>query len=252
MISGDAEGVFMGGMFNRKKIFWIVVCMICITQIISIFPIIRFNDKLIPMFAVERLESINLDIIKPRKYFTGIVLGNHVLETEHGEIILKKFTRISAVNNSVGRIDVENFENGLVSHNLVIEGIKMPLNISISFYSNMVSILRLYFKEIIVSGVPLVVDTFDMNPPRSAADILMSFLGPEHIILTDATQIHLVPSTVTGQRFIRGLYIYKDDEQWGIVGQTAVKLPGETDFTRYRSITFRPDWGEFIEGELFE
>jgi hypothetical protein len=51
--------------------------------------------------------------------------------------------------------------------------------------------------------------------------------------------------------------MYKDNSQWKLeipnkTPSFLVKLPGETEFTPYKSITFGENWDGFIEGELFE
>jgi hypothetical protein len=132
----------------------------------------------------------------------------------------------------------------------VIEGIAMPTNVRITFDNNdKIALLRLYGQEIILADIPLDVTVFYLNP-RSTADTAIEFLPPYYVTLADDTQIYFVPAPM-GHRFLRGLYIY-DGERWVIEGRTDVKLLGETEFVEYRSITIRPDWGEFITGERFE
>jgi len=44
------------------------------------------------------------------------------------------------------------------------------------------------------------------------------------------------------------------EEVWELLtagAPIAVKFPTETELTMYRSIRFKPHWGEFIEGELW-
>ena len=54
----------------------------------------------------------------------------------------------------------------------------------------------------------------------------------------------------------RVLLIDKEDERWRIYTRhgrrTIVRLPSKTEFVEYREITFRPHWGEFIEGVRLE
>jgi len=223
-----------------------IVCgVILVVFIILSFPIIRFDGNWIVLFSPTRPATIDR--------FDGWMLGSHVLETEHGEIKLRRFSEIRAINNRLARIDIREFEAGRASHNLVVYGMEMPPNISLTFTAAPVriSLLVLDYQEIIISGIPSRVWHFNLEPRRSDADIVIDILAPEYIVLADTTQIHFVPSLI-GHQFMRGLSMYKKREIWMIDGRIAVRHPGKEEFIEYRSITFRPDWGEFIEGELFE
>ena len=241
----------MKNIINKKSLRWplIILGTIFIINLILSFPFIRFYGNAIPIFAPARTLRLDLSF--------GRVLGNHVIETEHGQIRLGHFSRVFLMYNYLSNIDFENFIDGRASHNLVVEGIKIPPNVSITFgfRPNRVVILELDNQEIIVSGVPLNVSRFDMNPRRSTADIMINFLASGYVVLADSTQIYF-ELLQEGGRIIRGLYMYKDDEVWvirqGHSNGVPIKSPGETEFTRYREITFRPHWGEFIEGVLWE
>jgi len=253
MRSADKKG-------KKVSIITAIVIIIVVVRVLSGFPVIRFNDKRILVFSLDRMVAMtpNFDIIRPMGSFTGTVIGNHVLETEHGEITLKHSASISSQFNTVFRIDVENFRVGLATHSLVIEGIEIPQNISLSFNMHsfnmrkQIGFLTLHNQEVMVTDIPLVVRNIDLYPPREIADIVIDFLPPDYIVLSDTTKIHFIPSPHGGHRFLRGLYIYKGNERWVIRGRTDVRLPGETEFVEYREITFRPHWGEFIRGELWE
>jgi hypothetical protein len=68
-------------------------------------------------------------------------------------------------------------------------------------------------------------------------------------MLSDYTNIDM------SKNFVGRLLVYKEAQLWelrNIISGVPAKLPGKTEFTLYRSITLRPDWGEFIEGELWE
>jgi len=231
-----------------KKINWVAIAcgFILVLQAIASFPTVGFYGRTIRLFAFEGMFRGD--------FYHARVLGNYVLETEHGHIRLGHGSVVLGASNSIIDIDVENFVNGRSSHNLVVDGIDMPQNISVAFRTspNRISILLLYDQEIVVSGVPLVAYEFNLTHPRDTADIVVEFAPPEYVILADTTPIHFVPSRYTGRPFSRVLHIYNNDELWRIVGRTAVRVLGETEFTEFRSITFRPDWGEFITGELFE
>jgi len=109
---------------SRKKKIFIVAGIIVAIHLIIFFPVIRFNDSRIPLLAFERLVSGDL--------YMARVLGNHVLQTEHGEIELRNFSRVLIDANTITRIDVSNFENGRTAHNLVVEAKRIPQNVSMS------------------------------------------------------------------------------------------------------------------------
>jgi len=140
----------------------------------------------------------------------------------------------------------------LASHNLVIEGIEMPSNAVISFdlRTQQLTFLALHWQETIVSGIPLIVNHFHVNDhPTVTADIMMIFLPPDYIVLADTTKVHFAPSPHGGHQVSRRLHMFKDNERWVVTGSIDVRLPGETEFVEFREITFRPHWGEFIQGE---
>jgi len=204
------------------------------------------------MFAPERLTFDGLG-------FAGRVLGSHVLETEYGEIRLNRGARIySDRYRTVGIIEKASFIRGRASHNLVIEGMVIPQHVEIIINgAGQLDLLIFSWSlrrdnpEIIVSGIPVRTDRIDFHPRGTTADIEVG-LGPSggSITLADSTVIDLT-------RFFGLLRFFKDDEKWELViprrnDSFLVKLPNETEFADYRSITFRPHWGEFIEGELAE
>ena len=234
------------GTFSRKKIATLVLVGAVVFHIIMVFPVLRFNNTTIPLFAYERLVS---------DLFPGRVLGDRVLQTEHGEITLRHLTTVSAGGDMLRRIDEAEFRNGRASHNLVVEGIEIPQNIHISFNLDRgiasISTINFIGQKIMLSGIPVNVDRFHLNH-RSGADIVMTVGGvPEYIVLEDSTKIHVAPARWGWG----GLRIYNETRIW-VLSEAfygfLVKRPYETEFTRYRAITFRPDWGEFIEGELWE
>jgi hypothetical protein len=118
MRSADKKG-------KKVSITMVIVIIIVVVRVLSGFPVIRFNDKRILVFSLERMVAVtpNFDIIRPRGPFIGKVIGNHVLETEHGQITLRHSAYISASGHILGSVTIGNFRNGLASHNLVIAGI---------------------------------------------------------------------------------------------------------------------------------
>jgi len=243
--------------FDRKKprdIIAAIIIVIMVLQVISMFPSIEFDGQRVRMFAPMRPRDIYPLDIRPWGHFEGRVLGTYVLRTEHGEITLRSLSRITARWNTLRGIDARSFRERRAEHNLVIEGIVMPPHIGIGFLEQerRIILFRLYNQEIIVSGIPLGIERFFVNHQSETADISMDVDStPEYITLADLTEIHIDPS----RRFWGGLDIYKNDELWRLINYhfgLPVKRPGETEFVRFSSITFRPDWGYFISGELFE
>ncbi|MCL2441248.1 MAG: SH3 domain-containing protein [Treponema sp.] len=253
---------------NRNIILLSLAAVVLVISLLFyIFPTIRFSDQKITLFSPERLL---LRIAGIKGYYSGRVLGNHVINTQYGEIKLKHFCIILCEHYATGWgavLDVEMFETEQASHNLVIEDIEIPANVSITFdssYTGQIISLSLdrhgkrqEGQEIIISGIPLNVHLIYTIPrPRQSypADITLTSLryrdGTEYsLILQDLTSIDI-------ERFRGTLHIFKN-EQWKLESSSFenpsifVKHPGKNDFTRYRSIIFQPDWGEFIKGEVF-
>jgi len=245
---------------RKVSIITVIVIIIVAVRVLSGFPVIKFNDKRILVYSFDRMVAVTpkFDIIWPREDFKGTVIGNHVLETEYGQITLRNSAGISAYGNWLTGINIRNFRNGLASHNLVIEGIEIPSNAAIAFNvrTQQLTFLALEWQEIIVSGIPLTVNYFRVNysyvnNPLVDADIVI--IGTRRplgfiITLADTTQIH------RGEQSAGRLNIYKASERWRLedIYPLPVKLPGATEFTMYRTVTFKPNWGEFIEGEPWE
>jgi len=241
---------------DGTRLILFVSIIIAIFFGVTVLPVVQFNGTAIRMFAPGRLEFSG-------RGFDGRVLGSHVLETEHGEIVLKNFARVVSENNAISIIYAENFARGRATHNLVVEDIEIPQEIEIVINPHTLQISRLdfarqglaqYFQEIIVSNVPLSAGRLNRAHPRITANIVIEFLASGYISLMDTTQIYFDPLP-DGRPMIRGLYMHKDDEIWKITagaGMTSVKLPEGTAFVRFRSITFGANWGAFIEGVPFE
>ncbi|MCL2381805.1 MAG: hypothetical protein FWC64_09495 [Treponema sp.] len=217
---------------------------------IVVLPSFDFNGTEVRLFAPNRL--VRPDI------FRGRVLGDHLLETEHGEIKLRHLSEVLAVRNGIGWVEIQEFREGRASHNLVVNGIEIPPDVDIAFNDlNRIFSIRMHgslraTQEVIVSGIPLDINELSINPRRSVADIEMVVRNREgSVTLADSTVIELMD-------FPGALRFFKEDERWELEiarwRRTGflVKLPGETEFAEYRSIRFRADWGEFIEGVLFE
>ena len=247
---------------TEKRIWGIVFLAPFVILILAMFPIIHFDGRLIFTFGPDRIGSGGVG-------FDTRVFGSHTLETEYGEIRLRNFAHILSRFGTVAMIFDRTFERGRASHNLVVEGIVIPQNIQVTFnvYTQQIRTLTLApsglvrdFQEVEVSGIPFTVGRIDFNPRFSqqgggTADILTYFFASGYVTLADGAQIYF-PLFPDGSPMSRGLYIDKDDERWRIFTRTAyrtlLRLPGETEFAEYREITFRPHWGEFIEGVRVE
>jgi hypothetical protein len=232
-----------------------------VIRIIAAFPVVTYGENKMLLFSAERLVLIDplSELIRPKWPFKGRVLGSHVLETEYGRITLNNSALIMADYSRVIEIDVKNFEEGRAFHNLVIEEIKVPPNISVFFpdnyfYDTQRSPINIHMYEdqtVDIQGIPFSIENIYINNPRYAGDIVISGSArPPQITLADTTEIDTT-------QFSGRLHIYKDKEQWALVSANSdvfllVKLPGETEFTKYKSLTFGKEWGAVIEEELWE
>ena len=111
-------------------------------------------------------------------------------------------------------------------------------------------------EEVNISNIPFNVHLIHTIPGRHfPADVTMTSLRhrntvEDNFVLTDYTMLDM-------ERFRGRLHIYKDSERWVLEStdfiepSLFVKRSGENEFTRYRTITFMPNWGDFIEGEVF-
>ena len=231
------------GLKKRFAWFMIVFGAFFIIPTIASFPIKNFYGRTVILFAPENILRLG--------HSTGWVLGNHTFETEYGKIRLGHFSEIVTFHGSIF-IERRTFEAGRAFHNLVIEGIEMPENIMVNFGPRQINWLDAHNQEMMVSGVPVTTSRIHINPSRSDADILF-FDGArfvnEHIILADSTEINVRSSSLS---------IYKADRRWVLenppswASRLYVRLPHETEFIRYRSITIGQNWGDFIEGVVHE
>ena len=239
------KGIYVGGMVALGVIFIIAV--------FTSLPVIEYRGNTIRMFAPERLLGRMpriREITRPREPFAGLVLGGRVLETEHGEIRLGHFSYVRVCRGArLLEIGVENFRRGRASHNLVVEGITMPSDISISFaawVNQQVDFLRLNHQEVSVSNVPLVIGNIHINSDGFTADIMVFAITPDDdITLADGTLIRFNPSSGL---VLHALSIYKEYGQWKLIGWMGVIMPGGSTPVVYSSVTFEPNWGAFIEG----
>jgi hypothetical protein len=248
---------------SKVKILVIAVAVFVAIRVIAAFPVVTHGETKMLLFSAERLVSIDplSELMGSVDGFDGRVLGNYVLETEYGKITLDKFILIGCNANrafmmpdasTVGRIGVKNFREGKASHSLVVEGIEIPPNINVGFNRDQTLSTIVVFSpnETTISGVPFWIGDIYINDPDVADIVIGGNARPPHIALADTTEIDTT-------QFSGELNIYKDKEQWVLASARddvflIVKLPGETEFTRYKSLTFGKEWGAFIEGELWE
>jgi len=228
----------------------------------TIFPVIEYRGNTIRMFAPERLlgRMPRMDeITRPQEVFHGRVLGEHVLRTEHGEIKLRNRARIEAASNTVSGISAENFRRGRATHSLVVAGIEMPRDISVHFnvrnWRNApISSMSLDRQEVIISDIPFIAESIVIiaesrlaDSPRYTEDISLEVHSFGDITLADGTRISL---GTTAEWFGGFLSIYEDEERWRLTRHLGVlRISRGGGFTEYRSVTFEPNWGAFIEGE---
>jgi hypothetical protein len=229
---------------KRKTIIWfkVVFGLIFVVLFVVIFPVKIMYGNAIVMFAPERIARSD--------YYYGSLLKNYVIKTEYGDIKVKFLT---SVNISRGEFVIynESFERNHASHNLVVHGIKMPKNITvwIGFYYKHAEITSIGVgQRLDISGVTVAPDGYIRLTYWDGATIPLAFVQ-EEITLADSTEINV-------GYFAGNLVINEDSKRWKLVLSGGwfsglwVKLPGEDEYTRYKSIRFKEKWGDFIDGEL--
>ncbi|MCL2601451.1 MAG: hypothetical protein FWD91_01410 [Treponema sp.] len=130
---------------------------------------------------------------------------------------------------------------------------EMPEHIEVKFNHSQITTIDLHNQAIHIYGVPVRASRINIrspvhyDPAHSLAYAEVTFLQ-RHITLADSTELNLITAA--------NLIIYKDEQRWVLrtppersSESFSVKQAGETEFVKYRSITFKPNWGEFIEGE---
>jgi len=236
-----------GSIRSTLLTIWIVVALLY--YVFGSFAIIGYKEQRMLMFTFE-LSPAN--VINGR-YIEGWVFGSRVLETEYGEIVINHWSKIAAQQHGINDIFRENFQRGRAAHNLSINGMELPREISIGFNRfGQIRRLGLYNQEIIISGTPIVVYQIDHNLMSNPNNLTFygNIFSEDGIMLTDNTKknvlfpIHWL------------LFFHSETETWTLRAAFGrfflAKLPGETEFQRYTSITFGQHWGNFIEGVLFE
>jgi len=232
-----------------STLYTIIIVIAALYFVFGSFTIIRYKEQRMLMFTLE-LSPAN--VINGR-FIKGWVFGNHVLETEYGEIVINHWSDIAAQQNTLFQIYYVNFQRERATHNLSINGMELPREILIRFNRfGQFGILDLNNQEIIVACTPIVVNRIHHNHIDNPNNL--TFYGnifPEDgIILTDNTEIN-VPFPIHWL-----LFFHSETETWTLRAAFGrfflAKLPGESEFQRFTSITFGQHWGEFIEGIIFE
>ena len=184
------------------------------------------------------------------EFATGITLGRYMIETEHGEIIIRNFSGVQASEHDLLGIHPHGFESGRTTHNLVVGGVPLPHVLSTWFSDNGRTSVNWPAQEAVVSGITLPVrsGSWSFGDTPSPWDRPLSFVGnypPEDITLADSTRISFQPPHSWQLTF-------HQDGIWSLLSlDITVRHPGEEEYARYTSITFRRDWGDFISGEPF-
>jgi len=230
---------------------------------ITVFPITRLYDNIIVMFAPLRIMFF-------WHGFDGRVLGNHVLKTEYGEIRIGHLASVTISDDSF-YIQSKNFRNGKASHRLVLSGAELPEHLDVQFSRSQSKIIffDLNHQDIHIYGIPVRAQRIHMPlPDHNYSGNILSYSEvrflQENITLSDSTEVNLIAATLS---------IYKDEQRWVLRAPRQwfdaselrvqerptwyepsifVRQHGETEVAEYRSITFKPNWGEFIEGVPLE
>ena len=274
----------------QKKYMIILIIIVSISFIgffFRIFHIIIHEGKIILMFTSG---SSTISGRGKSSNCFGPVIGNYTLKTEYGEIVLKNLARIEAENSPISTLGIFSLSTGdftKITHNLVIDGQELPKNISIDFfYDGRIS--GVYFNdslEMNVSNISIMVYAIEFDCPRGdykdftysntiCKRIYSGRLFSE-VTLADSTQIiKNIPEISLN------LFQFDDTDKWELYAYTykmytdiyetynyyqtysyrqrnlehhlLVQHPGESESTRYVSITFKKDWGDFIEGVSIE
>lgn len=242
-----------------SPLFTIIIVIVALHFVFGNFTIVSFKEQRMLVLTLE---------LSPQRLFRGgegadgWVFGNRILETEHGEITLGHWSEIRIWNHNIGRIHPESFRRGRATHNLSIEGIAPPKIIEVAFADadnpKRISWVEMNpmqhgNQETIISGIPFVFSYINFNNFIFYGYSRWGF--PEGgIVLSDSTQIKLPFPQLWSLNF------HSENETWtfGLLPTEVVrryilvKLPGETEFQRYISVTFGQNWGDFIGGVLFE
>jgi len=231
---------------KRKAKIWdaSILGVVILLLAIIIFPITRIYDNTIVIFAPLRAVFWN--------GIDGMVLGNHILETEYGEI---RIGHLASVNISKGVLHIKsrNFKNGQASHSLVLSGVELPeyIDVEYSRSQSKITSFDLNHQDMHIYGVPVRAKSISIRLPDDILPSVLSYSDviflQEHIMLADSTELNVTNANLS---------LYKDEQRWVLEkphnASLFAKRAGETEFTEYRLIRFKENWGEFIKGVPLE
>lgn len=249
---------------SKSKKWYIIFLAILFIYCTLPFSCVRYKDKSIlviapPATGLELLGGKSLDVI---------VIGSYILETEYGVIKLKTPCKIGIWQHSISEIDKFYFKMGNATHNFIVNDIQLPKNVTVIFnYTDKISTLYLDDQEVVIAGVPFLADRFYFKVegddyPADAGTILAQI--NDSITLSDSTEIRLNNNSEASRRSNSfNLEFYYERELWQLKINSNiknirygdnffVKFPDEIEFKTYSSVTFKKNWGEIVESELFE
>lgn len=181
-----------------------------------------------------------------------------MLETNLGEITLRRFSSVNIWHERISRINVENFSNGLAFHNLELWGNTLPEHISVQFlHGTRINRLNFFdYHDMNLSGIPLSVQFIEMPVSSGRATNRGALDTDTYIALQGiANTITLADSTVLNTNG-SSMNLYKGNERWmlanSMLSTLYVTRPGEAEAVRYFSAEFGIDWGYFLGGITYE
>jgi hypothetical protein len=214
-----------------------------------------YNDTRIWVFALAPVREV-------RSNFgcDAITLKPAILNTPYGNIEMPIFTKIGY--NSGSHSSFINFivPNNRLKHNIVIYGNKMNVGSIFQFYRNQYidwennhdAFAGAYSKQKAILGNYTLgiekVNTTKKDNYEELEFILTEI--PDILYLSDGTEIHSVNKW--GIKPPMSLKII-NDETWILKIEEGgftfpVKKPTDTDYTYYEDISFKENWGYFIDG----
>ena len=238
-----------------------IITFIAVSVVLWFFPfaVIRYEDgtgtrPMLTLILRRNPDSLGIFATIRGSFEAGYTLGRYRIETEHGEIILRSFSRIQADRYLV-LILPPSFRTGRATHNLVVNGIPLSHVSVITFWDNDVMAVNWPDHEAVVSGVtlPVRIGGWGFGHPDGREPPPLRFEGnypPEDITPADSTLISFPQIQMTWH------LIFNDESTWTLRHSDPrperfilVKFPGEYEFSRYRGITFGSNWGDFISVE---
>jgi hypothetical protein len=227
-------------------VWWVAVTLVAFFAIR--FDVVYYRDtRIICWGTTDSFLTGSKDVI---------VLGNYTLATEYGPVYLNWFCDIHVRSKNVSGITVE--KNS--SHNLKLLGQDVGQGITVTFDrdrkigtlsggQNSFSLDANTFTYSIIyfSG------SYTENTPN---EMLFSGIVFDRMILDDGTEIVLSGNNSYGLR------LDVEESEWIINFSTRrakrnefyflVKRPDEQEYVKYSEVRFKPYWGSFLEGTVFQ